>query len=165
MCNWRDLAVKLIMNKLYCPHLECCQCWHCSWPWVHPWSPPPRGQSPSWWPSSSQCPDHPGSWTSWSPWESPGSHQTCTTGLHPHWPPRPGCHSWWSSSSFHQPKGWKLEKVPFSFYPWCIQSELSLVKHGQKSKVKTVLKSSGSQLFKTDLLLIFDQGKNKLGLY
>ena len=28
-------------------------------------------------------------------------------------------------------KGWKLKNVPFSFYPWCIQSELSLVKHGQ----------------------------------
>ena len=26
-------------------------------------------------------------------------------------------------------KGWKLKNVPFSFYPWCIQSELSLVKH------------------------------------
>ena len=51
-------------------------------------------------------------------------------------------------------KGWKLEKVPFSFYPWCIQSELSLVKHGQKSKVRTVLKLSGSPLFKT--VLTFD---------
>ena len=28
-------------------------------------------------------------------------------------------------------KGWKLKNVPFPFYPWCIQSELSLVKHGQ----------------------------------
>ena len=38
-------------------------------------------------------------------------------------------------------KGWKLKNVPFPFYPWCIQSELSLVKHGQYSKVRTVLKS------------------------
>ena len=45
----------------------------------------------------------------------------------------------------------KLKYVPISFYPWCIQPELSLVKHGQKSKVRTVLKLSGSQLFKTVL--------------
>ena len=28
-------------------------------------------------------------------------------------------------------KGWKLKNIPFSFYPWCIQSDLFLVKHGQ----------------------------------
>ena len=49
-------------------------------------------------------------------------------------------------------KGWNLKKGWFSFYSWCIQSELSLVKHGQKSKVRTVLKFSGSQI----LFLIFD---------
>ena len=41
-------------------------------------------------------------------------------------------------------KGWSLKIVfsffKFSFHPWCVQSELSLVKHGQKSKVRTVLK-------------------------
>ena len=35
--------------------------------------------------------------------------------------------------------GWTLKKGTFSFYPWCIQSEseLSLVIHGQQSKVRT----------------------------
>ena len=52
---------------------------------------------------------------------------------------------------FHSDKGWKLKNVPFSFYPWCIQSELSLVKHGQQSKVRRVLKLTGSPLFNTGL--------------
>ena len=43
-------------------------------------------------------------------------------------------------------EGWCLKNVWFSFYPWCVQSELSLVKHCQKSKV--------SQLFKP--VLTFD---------
>ena len=42
----------------------------------------------------------------------------------------------------------------FSFYPLCVQSELSLVKHVQKSKVRTVFKFPESQLFKT--VLTFD---------
>ena len=29
-----------------------------------------------------------------------------------------------------QIKGWNFKKVTFSFYHWCVQSELSLVKHG-----------------------------------
>ena len=41
---------------------------------------------------------------------------------------------------FHT-KGCYLKYVPFSYYPWCIQSGLSLVKHSQYSKVRTVLKS------------------------
>ena len=36
-------------------------------------------------------------------------------------------------SDFHK-------NVWFSFYPWCVQSKLSLVKHGQKSKIGMVLK-------------------------
>ena len=51
-------------------------------------------------------------------------------------------------------KGWDLKKGLFSFNSWCVQSELSLVKYGQKSKVRTVLKTSGFQLFKT--VLTFD---------
>ena len=30
---------------------------------------------------------------------------------------------------FFVPKGWDLKKGLFSFYPLCVQSELSLVKH------------------------------------
>ena len=45
-------------------------------------------------------------------------------------------------------KGWSLKNVWFSFYPWCVQSELSLVKHGQKSKIRDL---SFSKLF-----LLFD---------
>ena len=48
-------------------------------------------------------------------------------------------------------KGCYLKYVPFSFYPWCIQSGLSLVKHGQYSKVRTVLKSWDPDNFKTVL--------------
>ena len=43
---------------------------------------------------------------------------------------------------------------PISYYPWCDESDLSLVKQGQKSKVRTVLKLSRSLLFKT--VLTFD---------
>ena len=38
-------------------------------------------------------------------------------------------------------KGWCLKNVWFCFYHCCVQSELTLVKHGQKSKVRTALKS------------------------
>ena len=56
-----------------------------------------------------------------------------------------------------QIKGWNFKKVTFSFYHWCVQSELSLVKHGLKSKVRTVLKSWDPEVFKKlSLLLIFD---------
>ena len=41
-------------------------------------------------------------------------------------------------------KGWDLKKGLFSFYPLCVQSELSLVKPVQKSKVRTVFKFSES---------------------
>ena len=37
---------------------------------------------------------------------------------------------------------------------WCFQSDLSQTNHGQNSKIRTVLKFSGSQLFKT--VLTFD---------
>ena len=49
-----------------------------------------------------------------------------------------------------------FKNVTFYFYPWCVQSALFVVKHGQKSKVRTVLKTSGSQLFKTVLTFEFD---------
>ena len=39
------------------------------------------------------------------------------------------------------------------YKPWCVQTELSLVKHGQKSKVRTVLILRFSKL---SLLFIFD---------
>ena len=51
-------------------------------------------------------------------------------------------------------KGWNLKKFPFPFYPWSFQADLSLIKHGQNSKVRKVLKFSGSQLFKG--VLTFD---------
>ena len=51
-------------------------------------------------------------------------------------------------------KGWNFKNVPISFYTWCVQSELSLVKHGQKSKVSTVLKSWDPEVFET--VLTFD---------
>ena len=53
-----------------------------------------------------------------------------------------------SGYSKFKPKGWKLKKVWFSFYPWCAQSELSLVKHGQKAEILRF-----SKLF---LFLIFE---------
>ena len=49
-------------------------------------------------------------------------------------------------------KRWDLKNVCFSFYSWCVQPELSLIKHGQK--VRTVLKSWDPEVFKT--VLTFD---------
>ena len=47
-------------------------------------------------------------------------------------------------------KGWNFKKwSSFLFTLGVFKFELSLVKYGQKSKVRTVLKTSGSQLFKT----------------
>ena len=62
-------------------------------------------------------------------------------------------------------KGWKLKNVPFSFYPWCIQSELSLAKHGQYSKVRTVLKLSGSpdHVLPEIIQIEYTKGKKKMG--
>ena len=51
---------------------------------------------------------------------------------------------------FHT-KGCYLKYVPFSYYPWCIQSGLSLVKHSQYSKVRKVFKSWDPDNFKTVL--------------
>ena len=49
-----------------------------------------------------------------------------------------------------------LKKARFSFYHLCVQSELSLVEHGKKSRVRTVSKSTGSQLLKTVLTCDFE---------
>ena len=54
------------------------------------------------------------------------------------------------------PQGWDLKKGLFSFYPLYDQSELYLVKHVQKSKVRTVFKFPESQLFKTVLTFDFE---------
>ena len=56
-------------------------------------------------------------------------------------------HDWWC-------KGWDLKRGLIPFYPLFVQSELSLVKYVQKSKVRTVLKSQDLSFFKN--VLTFD---------
>ena len=48
------------------------------------------------------------------------------------------------------------KKGRFSFYPLCVPSELFLVKHGEKSNVRTVCNSQDFSFSKLSLLLIFD---------
>ena len=51
-------------------------------------------------------------------------------------------------------KGWNFKNVTFYFYPWCVQSELSLVRHGHASKVRTVMKSWDPEGLKCDIFRI-----------
>ena len=60
----------------------------------------------------------------------------------------------WKSKTFTVVKGWNFKNVTFYFYPWCVQSELSLVRHGHASKVRTVMKSWDPEGLKCDIFRI-----------